>query len=368
MDICFLEPFFSGSHETWLTQLAEHSAHNITILSQRGRFWKWRMYGSALTLTEAFSRLDKVPDLIVASDMLDLSSFLALNRRTIPAHVPVGIYFHENQVAYPWQSESEDVQKGRDIHYAFINYASALAADFLFFNSLWNRDSFFFGMEELLRKMPDDRHRGTVDLLKGKSHIMPIGMDLKSLDRDEPRDAAPEPLIIWNHRLEHDKNPLELLEVLLELASQEVPFHLALLTEITPLTEPRVMELIGELKERVTITGMISRAEYASWLHRGQILPVTSRHDFFGISIMEAVYCGCYPLLPRRLTYPALYEQEKHPEIFYDSRAALKSKLKQLLESPPPPGQYSHLAAPYDWSSLARKCDALLSAMAVQKA
>ena len=43
--------------------------------------------------------------------------------------------------------------------------------------------------------------------------------------------------------------------------------------------------------------------EYARLLHLADILPVTSQQDFFGGSVVEAIYCNCHPILPNRLAY-----------------------------------------------------------------
>ena len=51
---------------------------------------------------------------------------------------------------------------------------------------------------------------------------------------------------------------------------------------------------------------------------QGDILPVTSNQDFFGISIMEAAYCNTIPLLPKRLTYPELFPLDRYGDYFYD--------------------------------------------------
>ena len=37
--------------------------------------------------------------------------------------------------------------------------------------------------------------------------------------------------------------------------------------------------------------------DYAKWLCSADILPVTNNQDFFGASIVEAIYCGAFPLL-----------------------------------------------------------------------
>jgi hypothetical protein len=55
---------------------------------------------------------------------------------------------HENQLTYPLPADGRTGpmrrQHGeRDHHYAFINYASMLAADRVFFNSQYHLESFF---------------------------------------------------------------------------------------------------------------------------------------------------------------------------------------------------------------------------------
>src|SRR5438093_8004810 len=121
--IVLLEPYDSGSHAAWLRGYQRHSRHHIDILSLPGQWWQWRMQGGAVTLARLFLDSGLSPDLIVASDMLDLTTFLALTREKT-AHVPTAVYFHENQLTYP-----PGPRQKRDLHYGFINYASALAAN-----------------------------------------------------------------------------------------------------------------------------------------------------------------------------------------------------------------------------------------------
>ena len=138
-DILLIEPYDTGSHAVWMRGYQAHSAHEVHILSLEGQFWQWRMLGGAVTLAERFRALDTLPDLIVASDMLDLTTFLALTRSRT-AGIPVAVYFHENQLTYPLGARQR-----REIHFqlGFINYISALAADVVFFNSAFHKAAFF---------------------------------------------------------------------------------------------------------------------------------------------------------------------------------------------------------------------------------
>ena len=143
MKILILEPFFTGSHKKWTNEFQFHSKHEIEILSLPGRFWKWRMHGGAITLAKLYQNIKYNPDLILATDMLNLPVFKSLINST----APIALYFHENQFTYPWSTNDPDFILKRDQHYGFINYSSALMANKIFFNSQFHLKSFFNGLK-----------------------------------------------------------------------------------------------------------------------------------------------------------------------------------------------------------------------------
>ena len=116
MTILIIEPFFSGSHKSWAEGYQRYSENDVKLLTLKGRHWKWRMYGGAVSLARDFEKLNIRPDLILATDMLDLTTFLALTRQET-AEIPTAVYFHENQITYPWSPNDEDVKLKRDIHF-----------------------------------------------------------------------------------------------------------------------------------------------------------------------------------------------------------------------------------------------------------
>ena len=120
MKILLLEPFFTGSHQSWAKGYQQFSQHEVKILSMPGRHWKWRMYGGAVELaSEAKKIQDFKPDLLLATDMLDVATFLALTKNIFP-NTPVALYFHENQITYPWSATDPDLTLKRDNQYGFI--------------------------------------------------------------------------------------------------------------------------------------------------------------------------------------------------------------------------------------------------------
>lgn len=375
MNILMIEPFYSGSHKHFADQLKIYSSHHIQLLTLDGRFWKWRMYGAAVTLAQAFIEGTYDPDLILVTDMLDLTTFVSLTRRHLKPEVPVVCYFHENQMAYPWKEGSKDMTHDRDLHYGMMNYQTALSADWNLFNSSYNLNSLYGELEAFLKKMPDNRHRDEINQLRLKSSVMPLGLELNLKHQSAPAplsqavtdnlgsDAAP--LILWNHRWEHDKNPEDFFNALSVLKDRKIPFRLAVLGEKYKKM-PGIFKVLPERFARELVwLGYGSYEDYLILLNHGDILPVTSNHDFFGISVMEAIHCGATPLLPKRLTYPELYESDQHPELFYDSQKDLIEKLATLCQTfkSGPRDRYHHLTAKYDWSVMIAKYDAFFESM-----
>jgi glycosyltransferase involved in cell wall biosynthesis len=372
MNILLVEPFFEGSHAAWAEGYQRFSRHRVSLLTLTGRFWKWRMHGGAVTLAQRFLASDLNPDLILASDMCDLGTFLALTRKRT-AGIITALYFHENQLCYPWSPDDRDPAAGRDLHYGFINYSSALAADRLYFNSRYHMESFLGALPAFLAGFPDHRDRHRVEELRAKSTVLHLGLDLSGLDCHRPsrgdRNDGP-PLVLWNHRWEYDKNPDEFFAVLEEIQDRGVAFRLAVLGRAYDDAPPVFARAGTTLGERLIHFGHVeSREDYAGWLWRADLLPVTSNQDFFGASVAEAIHCGARPLLPRRLAYPELLPQRWHADCFYEDLAELAERLSVALLDPPNESLRRKLGdavSHFDWARMAPAYDLEFEWLAVQ--
>ncbi len=331
MHILLIEPFFAGSHQVWAEGLQQHSGHEVELLTLPGRHWKWRMHGAAVTLAQQFLQAERQPDLILATDMLHLPVFLSLTRQKLSA-TPVALYFHENQLTYPWSPTDVDVRKQRDNHYCFINYASALAADAVFFNSHYHRRSFLEALPEFLQQFPDFQNVDTILDIRRKSDVLPLGMNLAKFDDHAWVAKNDTPLILWNHRWEYDKNPELFFETLFALDAEGLDFELVVLGERYRNSPPIFAKAKEKLAHRILHVGYTEDfSSYAHWLWRADIAVTTAVQDFFGGSVVEAIYCQCFPLLPHRLAYPEHVPEDLHGAVFHESAEDLKVKLRQLL-------------------------------------
>jgi glycosyltransferase involved in cell wall biosynthesis len=70
-----------------------------------------------------------------------------------------------------------------------------------------------------------------------------------------------------------------------------------------------------------------SYQQYIELLSKGDIVISTSLHEFYGISIIEAVRAGCIPILPDRLSYPELFEKK-----FLYSDDSLPDMLERVIK------------------------------------
>ncbi len=361
MHIQFLNPFHGGSHAVVAEGYAAHSRHHVTLLplSTAGG-WRWRMRGAAVTLARRALDLPP-PDLFVATDMLDLTTFLALygKQRRPP---PVALYFHENQLTYPLPAG-----RRQDLSFAWINYSSALAADALFFNSAFHRRSFFAALPGLPGRYYDHQELDLLPELEAKAAVLPPGIDLQFHARSAPAERAPGPArILWNSRWDYDKQPAAFFAALEELAACGPEFRLIIAGEHV---DPQAAEFVAAHErwaDRIEHWGFAeNRAEYSRLLHLADIVVSTAIQEFFGIGIIEALSCGCVPILPRRLTYPELLPPELHAGCLYTDEADLVVRLAAAIEQLPEMQQrnWRAIAAMYDWSHMAPQYDAAFSAM-----
>lgn len=365
--ILLLSPYHGGSHQAWADGFQLNSQHLLELLTMPDRFWKWRMHGGAVTLARRFLASKKHYDLILATDMLDLTTFLALTR-PYTATTPTVLYMHENQMTYPLPIDGTTGpmrrQLGeRDRHYAFINFASLLAADTVCFNSQFHLDSYFDELPRYLNHLPEFKELGRIAVLREKSRVLPVGVDFKRLDQTDGQASIHNeiPLIIWNQRWEYDKNPAAFFVALFVMADEGIPFRLALCGQQYGKRPSTFDTALNKLQEQIIHVGYADAATYRQLLWEATVTVSTAQHEFFGISILEAIYAHTFPLLPNRLSYPELIPTEWHSDCLYHSQDDLVERLRSVLMQPRKARAVvrglATAVSKYDWSQIAPQYD-----------
>lgn len=358
--IVLVEPYYGGSHRAWADGLVAHSGHEVHLVTHDAAYWRWRLRGSALTLAEEVVRVvaeHGPPDVLLASDMVHLPALLGFVRRDIgdPA---VALYVHENQLTHPVGPRDRP-----DEGLALANWLSMAVADRVFVNSRAQLADLRVALPVLLGRALDHGHDHRLEGVLARCEVLTVGVDLAEIGPDH-HPAPEEPLIVWNHRWDREKRPDRLFAALHRLADEGVAFRLALAGEnlrIDPQEFARIRERLGE---RVIHVGRLDPDGYHRLLAASDVTVSTAEHETFGIAAVEAMAAGCVPLLPDRLSYPEIVPARWHDAVLYQ-QDDLDDRLRAVLtDLPVARARVEGLAGAmrrYDWSTMARRYDEVLS-------
>jgi glycosyltransferase involved in cell wall biosynthesis len=331
MQILALESYYGGSHKAFLDGWQARSTHDFTLLTLPPNKWKWRMRHAAITFAQQVNEriaAGEQWDVLFCSDMLNLAEFLGMADEAV-RRLPKVVYFHENQLTYPVQIESE-----RDYQYCMTNITTAMAADAVWFNSDFHRDEFLEAIQKFLKRMPDYQPMQAVEQILNKSSIHPPGI----VPIEHVKERKPGPIrILWAARWEHDKNPEGFFAAMKLLKDKGLGFRLHVIGEQFR-DQPEVFAWAKDyFAEQIDRWGyQPSRDVYEQALAESDVVVSTANHEFFGIGMLEAITAGCFPVLPARLSYPeiirSLTDASHQSEYLYDGTVkGLAAKLEQLL-------------------------------------
>ena len=329
MKILLLSPYDALSHQYWWGKLCEGlSDHEFVVVTLQARYFSWRFRGNSLTLSQRHE-LSQAYDLVIATSMTDLATLKGLTPSL--NGIPVILYFHENQFAYPDMS-SANHQVERQITQLY----SAIAADQLVFNSSFNQRTFMEGVGDFLAKMPDGIPPGVVDGLSQKARVIPVPIEIDRSGEKSSENMSPSKQhgcdsrhIVWNHRWEHDKGVDELDLLVDALISSGQRFTLSLIGQSFRKKPSKFKQLIARLAavDALGRVGFIEdRNDYLAFLGQCDVVLSTARHEFQGLAVLEAMAAGCVPIVPNALAYT-----EFVPEICrYDSTKQAVDMIREI--------------------------------------
>ncbi|CAJ1962010.1 unnamed protein product [Cylindrotheca closterium] len=375
-----------ASHQTWASGYQRASTkHDVRIEVISGERWKYRMMAACAEWEEKISPED---DILVVDGMFDVTVLMAIlrsrgtNDPNARMRIPkVYVYFHENQFTTPFTSQDRDKKNNTHWHYGMAHWRSLLVADGFIFNSQTHFDAFAAALPKMINEQcPRDAVQWQLQradsLLKTRCTILPYGLELDELvqfqskKRSRPTPSSELPpvgevaellpalesvKILWNARLEEDKNPAAFLDLIHQIRRQVregkgtnktdsqllpnsncPPIQLIILgtdpskdrkweNRIRKEFPPEMILYLGWCQDR---------KEYAKWLQKAHIVVSTAKHETFGISIVESVFSGALPLLPNRLSYPEIFPPEtfEQDHLYSNTRKDGVEKLLHLMD------------------------------------
>jgi glycosyltransferase involved in cell wall biosynthesis len=143
-------------------------------------------------------------------------------------------------------------------------------------------------------------------------------------------------------------------------------FGLILLGESFRIKPEEFPEAHRRLPERILHFGYAKdAATYSRLLWQADVCVSTAHHEFFGAATLEAIYCGCFPILPNRLAYPEIIPPQYRLDCLYDDFKGLLTRLRGgiiNIEETRQKSLRSHVER-YDWATVAPVYDSRLESI-----
>ncbi|MDG2028558.1 MAG: DUF3524 domain-containing protein [Acidimicrobiales bacterium] len=354
MRIDLVEPFYGGSHKAWADGWIAHSSHDITLASLPATAWRWRMRGAAATLAPALvERASAIgaPELLVASDMIDLADLVARVRHS-HAGVPTVLYLHENQLTYPRQPD-----EALDVGLAAITWRNLTMADAIWVNSAFHRDELLDALPAFLGSVPDQDQLVALPAVAEKMRVLPVGVDLPSVG--SIRRFRP-PLVVSNQRWHHDKDVAAVMQSLRRLAADDLDFRVAAIGDHRGGAADEIEPVLDALGDRVVARGLQDREAYLTLLAEAELVVSAARNEFFGIAVVEAVAAGAVPLLPDAVAYPETMPDWAHATVLYprgDLQGALRRAITDAAARRTSVEGLAAAMAPFGWDVVGPRYD-----------
>uniref|UniRef100_A0A4W6C6K4 tRNA-queuosine alpha-mannosyltransferase n=1 Tax=Lates calcarifer TaxID=8187 RepID=A0A4W6C6K4_LATCA len=311
--VLLVEAFYGGSHKQ-LIDLLKENIDGCSVFTLPAKKWHWRARTAALYFSQTIPTCPSYR-VLFSSSVLNLCELVAL--RPDLARLKKVLYFHENQLVYPVRKDQD-----RDFQYGYNQVLSWMLPKHKLLR--WQVKQQQISPDEAQTQRSDDQQDPHQSMSEPMSEQKP-DPEVDSEDQEKPLH------IVWPHRWEHDKNPELFFSTLLRLKDRGLDFHVSVLGETFTDVPEIFSEARHQLDPHILNWGFqSSKEDYLRILCQADVVVSTAKHEFFGVAMLEAVHCGCFPLCPKALVYPEIFPAE----YLYSTPEQLCKRLQGLCRRP----------------------------------
>ncbi|XP_053925451.1 glycosyltransferase-like domain-containing protein 1 isoform X9 [Cuculus canorus] len=346
MSVLLIEAFYGGSHKQLMDLLQEELQDDCVLCTLPAKKWHWKARTAALYFMQT------VPT--------------STNYRFMPQHklarLEKIIGVKRNGDAYPLE-DLPGQEKSRTLGGLMRNSKAHRESGLCEAQPglhTTQREDLPSPLRALARLNKSDASESTNPCQEEEEDKQHLTFNISNILSGE--DYQQRPLhIAWPHRWEHDKDPETFFKVLLKLKEKDLPFHVSVLGEAFTEIPDIFSEAKKALGSSVLHWGYLpSKDDYFQALCMADVVISTAKHEFFGVAMIEAVYCGCYPLCPKALVYPEIFPAE----YLYSTPEQLFKRLQNFCKRPDIVRKhlYKGETAGFSWAALGGKFRSLLAA------
>ena len=174
-----------------------------------------------------------------------------------------------------------------------------------FERSMLSLTDMIFVATEFHRRLIVNCHNWQVTRLDSKIHTTGFPIYADHMPTPEPLENRQHNLVVFPHRLAKEKGYEEFKILAREPALKECEFV-------------------------CTAEVCKTKAEYYNILAKAGVAVSIARQETWGIAMQEALFSGCFPIMPNRLAYPELYPAD----MLYNSQAECIEKILWAVRDP----------------------------------
>lgn len=179
-------------------------------------------------------------------------------------------------------------------------------------------------------------NKGQIASIKKVYEVIEVPSVFYPIDREKGKavtQVTGERVYLWVGRFDTNKDPLTLLKGFIEFARSHQDVRLYVIYQSEELIDQvrSIVHEANELSEKIVLVGKVAHADLLYWFNSADFIISTSHYEGMGVAVVEAMSCGCIPVLTDIPSFRTMTDNEECGLLF--SPGDVNDLKKKLIES-----------------------------------